>query len=321
MVILGLVISVLHTRCFASFRARRRHARRSGSFQLRARGRRRRGVPWCHEEEGEKDEREERRAAMKARLRAWAHGLRDGVRDRVNHWQQRRRRRRGGPLQDEEKETESCRPSMDIPPSVANRPVPPPPPPPPVNCRWDTVETTSPKPESEPEPKSRNHRQYPQHDRQQKPAPSSPPRSRRSSSGDESDALSTTMEQELAQFRAVAGVVGDLVAAEESRRRTAAMAAGTRPPEPLTVHPYHFGMYHPRARRYSRSSGHGHTAPPSPTTSSCPSYTSTDETLPPYDEVSRTTTVDTCPDGFRYAPAALERAPRYTSPAGVRRAG
>lgn len=115
------------------------------------------------------------------------------------------------------------------------------------------------------------------------------------------------MEQELAQFRAVAGVVGDMVAAEESRRRAAAMR-DTRP-EPLTIHPFHFGMYdtYAAARRHSNHSS-GHTTPPSPTSSSCPSYTSTDETLPPYDEVSGVEHHHhhhPVADGFRYAPAPL----------------
>ena len=274
-ILLGLVISILHTRCFASLRARRRASCRH----------------------------EKRDGAARARLRSWAHGLRDSVRGSVHDW--RERRRRDSPLQDEEKETDSARSSLDISPPPAVMGARPPlrlPPPLDTDRRLSVVEAAAQaKPKSKPEPKAR---------RQQHDIPSpSPPRSRRSSSGDESDALSTTMEQELAQFRAVAGVVGDMVAAEESRRRAAAMR-DTRP-EPLTIHPFHFGMYdtYAAARRHSNHSS-GHTAPPSPTSSSCPSYTSTDETLPPYDEVSGVEHHHhhhhhSVADGFRYAPTPL----------------
>ena len=284
MIILGLVISILHTRCFASFRARRR-ARH-------------------HEKRAAR-----RRCAVRAGLRSWAHGLRDTVRGSVHGWRERRR----PPLQDEEKETDSARSSLDVSPPPATAGGPPPLRLPPLNIdpRWAVVEAAQAK--SKPEPKAR---------RPHVPSPSPPPRSRRSSSGDESDALSTTMEQELAQFRAVAGAVGDMVAAEESRRRATAVASmGDTRPEPLAIHPFHFGVYnaYAGARRHNEHSGHGHghSAPPSPTSSSCPSYTSTDETLPPYDEVSGAEHHHSCPpvaDGFRYAPTPLGHAPHYTFP-------
>ncbi|KAI0164671.1 hypothetical protein GGR57DRAFT_207108 [Xylariaceae sp. FL1272] len=70
------------------------------------------------------------------------------------------------------------------------------------------------------------------------------------------DALSTTMEEELAQLRAVAGVVGDMVAPNGQSR----IQMQGRPPG---------------QRRGSATSS---------ITSACPTYTSTDETLPPYAE-------------------------------------
>ncbi|KAI3329424.1 hypothetical protein HD806DRAFT_285803 [Xylariaceae sp. AK1471] len=92
-------------------------------------------------------------------------------------------------------------------------------------------------------------------------------------SEEEEDALSTTMEEEIAQFRAAAGAVSNLISAEEGR--------GRRSQHPLT-----------RPRRDST---------PSSITSACPTYRSVDDTLPPYDENSSPEYVV---DGFRYTPGS-----------------
>ncbi|KAF3061951.1 hypothetical protein GL218_03299 [Daldinia childiae] len=97
------------------------------------------------------------------------------------------------------------------------------------------------------------------------------------SENEEEDNLSTTMEQEIAQFRAVASVVGDLVAAEEGRSHEYA---------------------HQRQQ-------HVIPAPPSPA-SAFPDYASIDEELPAYDEGSNDSRF--VADGFRYTPGC----PYYT---------
>ncbi|KAI1652875.1 hypothetical protein F4813DRAFT_394224 [Daldinia decipiens] len=97
------------------------------------------------------------------------------------------------------------------------------------------------------------------------------------SGNEEEDNISTTMEQEIAQFRAVASVVGDLVAAEEGRS-----------------HEY----THQRQQ-------HVIPAPPSPA-SAFPDYASIDEELPAYDEGSNDSRF--VADGFRYTPGC----PYYT---------
>ncbi|KAK7753275.1 hypothetical protein SLS62_004794 [Diatrype stigma] len=110
----------------------------------------------------------------------------------------------------------------------------------------------------------------------------------------DSDALSTTMEQELAQFRAVAGVVGDMIAAEEGRRLRAAVAVAVD-----THHQHgHYGggVY-----------GHAHAhASPSPT-STLPEYAAMDEPLPPYDEGSNDPLF--VADGFQYTPGSSAYTP------------
>ncbi|KAI8958471.1 hypothetical protein F5Y11DRAFT_351481 [Daldinia sp. FL1419] len=95
---------------------------------------------------------------------------------------------------------------------------------------------------------------------------------------EEEDALSTTMEQEIAQFRAVASVVGDLVAAEEGR-----------------------------SREYAHERQQHQTPPPPSPTSAFPDYASIDEELPAYDEGSNDSRF--VADGFRYTPGR----PYYTS--------
>ncbi|KAI2784538.1 hypothetical protein F4815DRAFT_440843 [Daldinia loculata] len=96
------------------------------------------------------------------------------------------------------------------------------------------------------------------------------------SENDDEDNLSTTMEQEIAQFRAVASVVGDLVAAEEGR-----------------------------SREYVHERQHIIPTPPSPA-SAFPDYASIDEELPAYDEGSNDSRF--VADGFRYTPGY----PHYT---------
>ncbi|KAI0193365.1 hypothetical protein EV127DRAFT_468361 [Xylaria flabelliformis] len=91
-----------------------------------------------------------------------------------------------------------------------------------------------------------------------------------------SDALSTTMEEEIAQFRAAASAVGNIVSAGERRGRT-------RLSEYLSL---------TRPRRAST---------PSSIMSSCPTYRSVDESLPAYDE-NRSPEYDV--DGFRLTPAS-----------------
>ncbi|KAI2640362.1 hypothetical protein GGS26DRAFT_154748 [Hypomontagnella submonticulosa] len=93
------------------------------------------------------------------------------------------------------------------------------------------------------------------------------------SESEEEDNLSTTMEQEIAQFRAVASVVGNLVAAEEGRSRE---YTGERPK-------------------------HNDPVPPSPT-SAFPDYSSVDEELPAYDEGINDSRF--VADGFRYTPGS-----------------
>ncbi|OTA69677.1 hypothetical protein K449DRAFT_429148 [Hypoxylon sp. EC38] len=93
------------------------------------------------------------------------------------------------------------------------------------------------------------------------------------SESEEEDNLSTTMEQEIAQFRAVASVVGDMVEAEEGRSR---------------------GLVREMQQR-------NNPVPPSPT-SAFPDYASTDEELPAYDEGMNDPRF--VADGFRYTPGS-----------------
>ncbi|KAI1134502.1 hypothetical protein F5Y05DRAFT_206956 [Hypoxylon sp. FL0543] len=93
------------------------------------------------------------------------------------------------------------------------------------------------------------------------------------SESEEEDNLSTTMEQEIAQFRAVASVVGDMVEAEEGRSR---------------------GF----AREIQQ---HSAPVPPSPS-SAFPDYASTDEELPAYDEGMNDPRF--VADGLRYTPGS-----------------
>ncbi|KAI1266839.1 hypothetical protein F5Y18DRAFT_444653 [Xylariaceae sp. FL1019] len=88
------------------------------------------------------------------------------------------------------------------------------------------------------------------------------------------DALSTTMEEELAQLRAVVGVVGDMVAPHGQSR--------------IQVH--------------GRAPGQRRGSATSSIASACPTYTSTDETLPPYDESPRSPVY--VPDEFVGSPQA-----------------
>ncbi|KAI0409572.1 hypothetical protein F4802DRAFT_150382 [Xylaria palmicola] len=104
-----------------------------------------------------------------------------------------------------------------------------------------------------------------------------------------SDTLSITMEEEIAQFRAAASVVGNLVTAEGGRGR--ARLLEHLPPT--------------RPRRAST---------PSSILSSCPTYRSVDESLPAYDD---NCSPEYVVDGFHYTPsgsAAGTSPPRSLSP-------
>ncbi|RYP27932.1 hypothetical protein DL767_007459 [Monosporascus sp. MG133] len=240
-VVLGLVISALHTRCFASTRERC-HARRRRCSEKRA----------------------TRRAALKAMVRRLVQRLHE----RLQRWRQQRW---GGSLGDEEKDAALPR----QPPRPHHQP------------HIETPTTEEDKPEQR----------------------HAPPSSDSGDSGDESDGsdgsdgsdLSTTMEQELAQFRAVVGVVGDLVAAEGGRRsRAGASAARSRLPALASTYRYDI---------YARARAGAGAEPPSPVSvSSCPpEYASSDETLPPYDEGP--SDPHFVADGFNYAPGSAAYMP------------
>ncbi|KAI0854308.1 hypothetical protein F5Y00DRAFT_222793 [Daldinia vernicosa] len=105
------------------------------------------------------------------------------------------------------------------------------------------------------------------------------------SENEDEDNLSTTMEQEIAQFRAAASVVGDLVAAEEGRSRE---------------------YVHGRQQ-------HIIPTPPCPT-SAFPDYAYLDEELPAYDEGSNDSRF--VADGFRYTPGCPYYTPNGSSTTG-----
>jgi hypothetical protein len=106
-------------------------------------------------------------------------------------------------------------------------------------------------------------------------------------SEEEGDALSTTMEEEIAQFRAAAGVVSNLISAREARGRRSQPPSLTRP------------------RRDST---------PSSITSACPTYRSVDDTLPPYDE---NCSPEYVVDGFRFTSRSSTPANATTAPASL----
>jgi hypothetical protein len=97
----------------------------------------------------------------------------------------------------------------------------------------------------------------------------------------DSDDVSTTMEQEIEQFRTAAAVVGDMVAAEEGRARQ-------------------------QLRQYSSMP-----APPSPT-SAFPDYMPVDEALPAYDEAASDSS-SYVTDGIRYTPGSSTYSPSNSS--------
>ncbi|GAW18211.1 hypothetical protein ANO14919_076850 [Xylariales sp. No.14919] len=94
-----------------------------------------------------------------------------------------------------------------------------------------------------------------------------------------SDTLSISMEEEIAQFRAAAGFVGNLVAAEEGRGRDRLSDS----------------LGFTRPRRASTPSS----------ISTCPTYRSVDESLPAYDD---NCSPEYVADGLRYTPASLTAA-------------
>ncbi|KAI1127728.1 hypothetical protein F5Y10DRAFT_242263 [Nemania abortiva] len=104
-----------------------------------------------------------------------------------------------------------------------------------------------------------------------------------------SDTMSITMEEEIAQFRAAANAVGNLITAEEGRGRSR-----------LSEH-----LSRTRQRRAST---------PSSIMSSCPTYRSVDESLPAYDE---NRSPEYVVDGFQYTPVSStfgNSSPRSSSP-------
>lgn len=97
----------------------------------------------------------------------------------------------------------------------------------------------------------------------------------------DSDDISTTMEQEIEQFRTAAAVVGDMVAAEEGRTRQ-------------------------QMRQYSSVP-----VPPSPT-GAFPDYMPVDEALPAYDEAASDSSSYVA-DGIRYTPGTTTYSPSISS--------
>ncbi|RYP09769.1 hypothetical protein DL765_008325 [Monosporascus sp. GIB2] len=242
LVVLGLVISAIHTRCSAS--ARERHHPHREACRTRRQ--------MCSE----------KLATRRAALRAALQRLVQRLHERMLRWRQQRW---GRSLGDEEKDAEV----PHQPPRPYHQP----------QIETPTTEGDMPG---------------------QRQAPSS-------DSGDESDGsdgsdLSTTMEQELAQFRAVAGVVGNLVAAEEGRRsRAAAMAVRSRLPALANTYRYDI---------YTRSRAAAEPSSPISVSSCPPEYASSDETLPPYDEGP--SDPHFVADGF-YAPGTAPYMPGYGS--------
>ncbi|RYP69841.1 hypothetical protein DL771_005852 [Monosporascus sp. 5C6A] len=241
-VVLCLLISALHTRCFASTRERW-HAR------LEARRR-------CSEK------RATRRIALNAVVRRLARQLHE----RMQQWRQQRWGRSPG-----DEENEAALPRQ--PPRPHHQP------------HTETPTTAEDKPEQRHAPPSSD--------------PGDPGDSGDESDGSDGSDLSTTMEQELAQFRAVAGLVGDLVAAEEGRRsRVSASAARSRLPALTSTYRYDI---------YSRPRGGAEPSSPISVSSCPPEYASSDETLPPYEEGP--SDPHFVADGFRYAPGSTAYMP------------
>lgn len=108
--------------------------------------------------------------------------------------------------------------------------------------------------------------------------------------GEEEDNLSTTMEQEIAQLRAAASVVGDIVEAEEGRARSHEV---------------------PREMRQHHAPQHSSPVIQTPT-SAFPDYF--DEELPAYDEGSNDPRFVS--DGFRYTPGSSAYTPSPSSTTG-----
>jgi hypothetical protein len=98
----------------------------------------------------------------------------------------------------------------------------------------------------------------------------------------DSDAESTTMEQDIAQFRTAASVVGEMVAAEEGRM----MQNMVHYPVPVPMSP----------------------------NSTFPDYMSVEEALPAYDEGSDDSSY--VADGLRYTPGSNSYTPSDSSVAG-----
>ncbi|KAI1107587.1 hypothetical protein F4804DRAFT_329319 [Jackrogersella minutella] len=108
---------------------------------------------------------------------------------------------------------------------------------------------------------------------------------------DDEDNISTTMEQEIAQFRAVASVVGDIIEAEEGRSREMSQHSSPQNSSPQ----------------------HSSPVPLSPT-SAFPDCASIDEELPAYDEGSNDPRF--VADGFRYTPGSSCYTPTESSTTG-----
>ncbi|KAK8042796.1 hypothetical protein PG994_013279 [Apiospora phragmitis] len=131
-----------------------------------------------------------------------------------------------------------------------------------------------------------------------------------SGSSDSDSDLSTTMEQDLASFRNVADVVGDMVmAAEEGRTRRGGVAA-------TATHHHHHHQPHHQPPRFT----------PSPAYCASRSRRSTfsngisiDEELPAYEERPSRVSIDSAshvPNGLRYTPGGTAYTPSDSSVAG-----
>jgi hypothetical protein len=121
------------------------------------------------------------------------------------------------------------------------------------------------------------------------------------SASDSEDALSTTIEEEIAQFRAAAGAVSNLIfSGSGGGERIQGRPSLSQQPE------YHHNpamIVRPRRRDSTDST-------PSSIASACPTYRTVDDTLPPYEEEQRRPE-DSVVDGFRYIPGNRPRDEQY----------
>jgi len=128
------------------------------------------------------------------------------------------------------------------------------------------------------------------------------------SGSDSEDALSTTMEEEIAQFRAAAGAVSNLIiSGGGGGERIRGRSSLSQQPE----HHHPSLIVRPRRRDSTDST-------PSSIASACPTYRTVDDTLPPYEEEERHPE-DSVADGFRYIPGNRPRDGQYEPPTAITR--